>query len=97
MRGFSLRLDHSGIGEILKSREMGEVVGDAGEDIRSRVAAAVPAGIDVTVQRYVTDRQAASVAIEHPRGIALQARHGVLTRAATSIGADFSPPKRGLR
>jgi hypothetical protein len=42
--------------------------------------------VEVTV--YETDRARASVTIAHPSGLAVQAKHGVLTRAASAVGLE---------
>ncbi|WP_043737663.1 hypothetical protein [Nocardia asiatica] len=73
-----VRLDHGGISRLLKSREFAAVVKEAAD----RVAA--EAGEDATVSEYTTDRSAASVWVPAEQ----QARDGVLTRAAASVGLE---------
>lgn len=83
------RLDSAGIAEILKSAEMQAAVTGLAEsiagDVRSQVGDA-----EVVVDEYMTDRAAASVTIKHPKGLLLQARDGVLTRAASSAGLEVT-------
>lgn len=84
-------LDRAGVGEILRSAEMAGAV----DELARQIAADVRAGIadpdvadTVDVDSYVTDRAAASITIAHPMGMPLQAKHGVLTGAAASLGLD---------
>ncbi|WP_454199588.1 hypothetical protein [Nocardia sp. Marseille-Q1738] len=73
-----VRLNHEGIARLLKSREFAAVVKGAAH----RVAA--EAGEDATVSEYTTDRAAAAVSVPAEQ----QARDGVLTRAAASVGLE---------
>lgn len=90
---FSLQLNPKGIEEILK-HDLREMVDSATEEIADRVRASVKPGVEVTTRSYTTDRAGGAVVIEDVRGMAYQARDGVLTRAAKGIGADFKPPKK---
>lgn len=78
--------DPAGLGRILKSTEMAAMVQDAAERIAADAEAS--SELPVEVNTYVTDRAAAAVTIVHPAGMAEQAKHGTLTRAAGSIGAE---------
>ncbi|WP_028477919.1 hypothetical protein [Nocardia sp. CNY236] len=73
-----VRLDHRGLGKILKSQAFADVVNDAA----IRVAAA--AGDNAEVDKYTTDRKAAAVIVPAED----QARDGALTRAAASVGLE---------
>jgi hypothetical protein len=95
----NVKLNHAGVAAILKSGEMAALVSGAAEEIANNVRAqgqkvgAFEGGegeidLPVTVTPYTTDRAAASVALAHPAGIAVQAKHGVLTRAAAAAGLD---------
>lgn len=44
--------------------------------------------LPIIVDEYTTDRRAASVTIAHAAGLAAQAKHGVLTKAAASVGLE---------
>jgi hypothetical protein len=46
--------------------------------------------LPVKVDEYTTDRAAASVTLAHPAGRAVQAKHGLLTRAAASVGLEVT-------
>ncbi|MGJ3228917.1 hypothetical protein ACQEUV_26710 [Micromonospora aurantiaca (nom. illeg.)] len=83
-----VEVDFAGIGEIARGDDVRQMVNQATEQIASRVRALVGDDVPVTVSEYTTDREAASITIADRRGIALQAKHGVLTRAAGSVGAD---------
>lgn len=87
-RRIKVSLDHHGIAEILKSSDMHEMVDEAAEKIADRVRGSIPADAPVVTRSYTTDRAAAVVVIEDLRGMVYQASDGVLTRAATSIGAQ---------
>lgn len=92
-----VELDHQGIGEIARSMKMQRLI----EGLAERVAANVraqgikvgdrdggPREIDlpVVVDSDVTDRARSVVKIKHPAGLAVQAKHGVLTKAAAAAG-----------
>jgi hypothetical protein len=83
-----LELDRRGIREFLQSQEVHRMVNGAVTDIKSRVRAHLPPGTPVVVREYTTDRGAASITIADVRGMAWQARDGVLTRAAGEAGIE---------
>lgn len=82
-------LDHGGIAEVLKSREMRAMVDGASRRIASHVQSSV-GGMEVVTDSYTTDRAAAAVVIADLRGLAAQAERGVLTRAAKAAGAQVT-------
>lgn len=90
-----VRLDHRGLAEILKSVEMKQLVHEEAEHIANIVrghATITTHGAEVKVEDYVTPTRATSaVVIAHPGGSAMQAKHGVLTRAAGQAGVDLHP------
>ncbi len=93
-----VRLDHGGIASILKSGEMQKLVSDAANEIAGNVqaqgiivgalegSAEIPLPVEVSVT--TTDRAHASVTLAHPAGIAVQAKYGALTKAASAAGLD---------
>jgi hypothetical protein len=83
-----LELDRRGIREFLQGPEVHRMVNGAVQDITARVRARLPAGVPVNVREYTTDRGAASITIADVRGMAWQARDGVLTRAAGEAGIE---------
>lgn len=86
-----IRLDHAGIAEVLKSAEVRSQVDALAAEV-GRDAEANPSvrrnQVPVVVDHYTTDRAAASVTLKHPAGRGLQAKWGVLTRAAGSAGLE---------
>lgn len=82
-------LDTRGVREVLYSNEVREMINLAAEDVRARVRAKIPPGTKVTLRKYRTDRDAASVTIADPRGLPWQARDGVFTRAVAEAGFEF--------
>lgn len=85
----SLRLDHAGIREILRSPEVASLIHAKAEEVAGAVRAAA-GDAAVVVDDYTTDRAASSVTIRDPRGAQLQAEQGVLTRAAASAGLEVT-------
>lgn len=79
-----VRLDHGGIGEVLKS--LGGPINELAAAIAARVDVGSVTEAQVVVRPYTTDRAAAAVSIAHPAGLAIQAKHGALTKAAASVG-----------
>lgn len=94
-----IKLDTAGLGSILRSRPVQALVRRVADDIAGNVdgqgimVGAFRGGsgdipLPVTVETEVTDRAAASVILAHPAGIAVQAKHGALTRAASAAGLE---------
>lgn len=88
-----IKLNRKGIQEILKVRMRKPI-----DELADRIAANVDVGsvsdAPVQVRSYTTDRAAASVTIAHAAGIAIEAKHGALRKAAASQGFEVSEPKR---
>lgn len=84
-----LQLDAAGIREFLGGPEVRTMVDGVAVDIQARVRAKLPPGTRVTVKKYTTDRGAASITIADVRGMAWQARDGVLTRSAGEAGIEI--------
>jgi 6,7-dimethyl-8-ribityllumazine synthase len=94
-----VKLNHAGIAALLKSGEMHALVDGAAEEIAENVRSqgvyveGVPGNVALPVvvsKSETTDRAHASVMIAHPSGIAVQAKHGALTRAAAAAGLSVS-------
>ncbi len=95
-----IKLNHAGMAQMLKSVEVGGAVDDLAERVaeavnsQGRVAHAgygsMGPEIVATVKRTMTDRQKAVVIIQHPAAAAMQAKYGILTRAAASVGAEVT-------
>ncbi|QOC89878.1 hypothetical protein [Micromonospora craniellae] len=84
----TVEVNYAGIGEVARSDDVRQMVNQAADRIAGAVRASVGPDVPVTVTEYTTDREAAAVTIADRRGLGLQARDGVLTRAASGIGAD---------
>lgn len=78
--GVTFELNRAGGAEVLKT-----IVADEIAKLTEQIAAA--AGEGAAADHYVTDRAAGSVSV--PAG--LQAKRGVLTRAAASVGLEVRP------
>ena len=84
-------IDYKAVGEILKVNMRGPI-----DEIAAKVAANAAANPDlmddapdsVDVTAYTTDRAIAVVRINSPLGMALQAKSGVLTKAAAAAGLE---------
>ncbi len=88
-----VRLDHSGIEEVLKSAQVRAEVDDLAETVADAVRNAptvIRRGITdrVEVESYTTDRAAAAVVLAHAAGAPMQAKHGVMTQAAGAAGLE---------
>lgn len=83
----SIKLDYRAIGRILRE-EMRGPVDAAARDIAARVDVGSVTEAEVTVRPYTTDRAAAAVSIAHPAGLAIEAKHGALKKAAASVGLE---------
>lgn len=82
-----IRLDSSGLAEVLKSDDIAEAVEGAAQSIAAQARDARPDD-PFTVGTHTTDRRAASVTLTHPKGLAVQAKHGTLTKAAAAAGYE---------
>lgn len=95
----TIHLNRAGIAEILKSAPVAAAVKSAAENVAANVrdmditVGDVDGGkheidLPVTVKMVTTDRAHAIVALAHPAGEAVQAKHGALTKAAGQAGLD---------
>jgi hypothetical protein len=87
-------IDRKGVAEILNSPEFTEAVHQAAEQVAEaaraqghRVTSGEPLPVEVITDPG-TDRAGASVAVRHPAGVGMEARHGVLKRAADAVGLE---------
>lgn len=92
-----IKLNHAGIASILKSSEMHVLIEKVTEEVAGNVreqsiaVGAFKGGageieLPVIAKVITTDRAHGSVLLAHPAGIAVQAKHGVLTKAASAAG-----------
>lgn len=92
----NIKLDHGGLAAISKSPEMRKLVTDTANRIAEEVdkqnievgafKGSGEIALPVSVRSETTDRASATVVLAHPAGIAVQAKHGVLTKAASALG-----------
>lgn len=92
----TVRLKSSGIDKVAESAGISGAVADLAEKVadnlrsQGHMVEGIPGEIalPVRVSVYETDRARASVTIAHPSGLAVQAKHGALTRAAAAEGLE---------
>lgn len=89
------RIDPDGIAELLKDPMLATAIHTLAEEIADNVrneGRTVGHGdeLPVKVDDYVTDRAASSVTLAHPAGLAVQAKHGSLTKAAAAAGLEVN-------
>lgn len=91
MDAINLHTDYEALGQILKV-----TCAPAINAIATQVAANaagdgnLPDNATVTVKQFTTDRAIAVVRLNHPTGLALQAKHGLLTKAAAAAGLEVT-------
>ena len=83
------RIDAAGVREILRGEEVRNLIDGKAQEVADNVKALVPAGTQIEVRKYTTDRGAASVVVADLQAMAWQARDGILTRAAASAGLEI--------
>lgn len=99
--GVTVHMSYAGWSQVLKSGEMQAIIAAKAEQIASSVEAeGITVGdreggpheipLPVEVSHGVTDRARSRVTLAHPSGIAVQAKHGVLTRAAAAAGLEVN-------
>lgn len=93
MRAFDrVEIDQDGVAELLESAEFATAVRSAADLVAAaarngghRVTSGEPVPIDVFTDSN-HDRVGITVAVRHPAGVGMEARHGLLKRAAESTG-----------
>lgn len=81
-------LDAAGVREVLKGQGVRDLVDGYAQQVADNVKSSVRDGVPVEVRKYTTDRGAATVVVADVRGMAWQARDGILTRAAAAAGLE---------
>lgn len=92
-----VHLNRRAVEAVLKSAGARALVSRVAEEVADNVRAqqhrveGVPGDIElpVKVDVYETDRARASVLLAHPSGIAVQAKHGALSKAAAQAGLEI--------
>ncbi|MFE3326895.1 hypothetical protein [Streptomyces sp. NPDC059176] len=88
------QLDTAGVRELLRGQDVRTLIDGKADEVSANVKALLPSGVSVEVRKYTTDRGAATVVIADVRGMAWQARDGVLTRAAGFAGLEVRTWRR---
>lgn len=94
-----VRLDSRGIAALLKSapidaaakaaaEAVADNVRDQGITVGDKDGGSHEYDLPVKVFPHTTDRAHVVVALAHPAGLAVQAKHGALTKAAAQAGLD---------
>ncbi|GAA1780008.1 MULTISPECIES: hypothetical protein [Actinomycetes] len=81
-------LDTAGVREVLKGQAVRDLVDGYAQTVADNVKAKVPSGVPIEVRKYTTDRGAATVVVADVRGMAWQARDGILTQSASAAGLE---------
>ena len=98
MKAFSgFRVDQESMGEFLRTspelaarvKELAEQVATNARSQGHRVTSGDLLPVEV-LDDPAPDRVGFSVAVQHPAGMGMEAKHGVLTRAAEALGLDVS-------
>lgn len=93
----TIKLDWPALWDVINEQARGPV-----DDLATQIAARVDVGsvtdAEVGVRSDVTtsmrnNRVRAEVTIAHPAGLAIQAKHGALTKAAASVGLTVKARK----
>ncbi|GAA2230231.1 hypothetical protein N1031_06925 [Herbiconiux moechotypicola] len=87
-----VRIDSAGAREILKWASLGSLTVDVAQKIADSAEHTTSRGVEMPIEVYerdVTDRVGANVVIAHPAGMAVEAKYGILARAATDAGIEM--------
>jgi hypothetical protein len=96
MRAFTgFRVDHDSMGEFLRTspelaahiKELAEQVATNARSQGHRVTSGELLPVEV-LHDPAPDRVGFTVAVRHPAGMGMEAKHGVLTRAAEALGLE---------
>jgi hypothetical protein len=97
----NLHLSKKGLHDALQQRGIVEAVNDMADRVADQVRVqGIGVGdrdggsheieLPVKVDVYTSDRPRASVVINHPAGLSVQAKDGALTRAAAALGLEVN-------
>lgn len=87
-------LDTAGVREVLRGQGVRDLIDGYAQQVADNLKALVPSGVPVEVRKYTTDRGAATVVVADVRGMAWQARDGIVTRAAAAAGLEVKAWQR---
>lgn len=89
-------LNSAGVEAVLKSGEVMAALRERADQMVSAAQGIMVEGIPgnvplpVTVEEMTTDRAKIRVSLAHPSGLAVQAKHGVLTGGAAGAGLEVT-------
>jgi hypothetical protein len=87
-------LDTAGVREVLRGQGVRDLIDGYAQQVADNLKALVPSGVPIEVRKYTTDRGAATVVVADVRGMAWQARDGIVTRAAAHAGLEVKAWQR---
>lgn len=101
MARFRVKLNTQEIAARLKDDDVRAAVRELAEKVKSNVEAqgirvgdrdggAHEYDLPVTINSQTTDRAREVVVLPHAAGLAVQAKHGVLTKAASAVGLEVT-------
>lgn len=80
-----IKLNSSGMREMLRTNPR-ELIDQIGRRVAANTKVDEDDDVEVTTRSYTTDRAAVAVAIEGAAGMAIEAKHSPLMRAAAAAG-----------
>jgi hypothetical protein len=83
------KLNHAEIERILKE-DMRKPIDELAAQIAAKVDVGSVTDAEVVVHSATTDRAKAFVTIAHPAGLAIEAKHGALKKAAAACGLEVT-------
>jgi hypothetical protein len=92
-----IKLDYDGIGEVLRV-QMARPVREAAERIAEEARSSDHIhGGKVSTKDFTTDRAVTVVMFSQPNAAAIEAKHGLLTKAAAATGLEVKSKKGGKK
>jgi len=90
-----VRLDRGGMAAVLKSQKVRAATQAAGGAVAANLDGieSHEGPVEVVLDDYTSDRAVVGVTLAHASGVALQAKRGVLTKAAREAGLDVGKGK----
>jgi len=89
------KIDYEAVGKYLRGSEMAKIVHAAAEGIAANARGDQHLyGGSIHVTDFVTDRAMSVVLFSQPNADAIQAKHGILTKAAAASGFEVKQKKK---
>ncbi|MEU8655254.1 hypothetical protein [Actinoplanes philippinensis] len=92
-----IRLDHRGMGEMLRSGEVAATIALRAAEVEQAVSehqSIVRHEMPVERHAYTSDRAGEDVTIEHAGGLAVEAKYGVLADAARAVALQVTTARQ---